>query len=492
VSIRKFLFLDDRNVDRLDNARLVVNPPARHPQNPIFSAQTGMWDKSRGEDGRLFTVMYDREEKLFKAWYEFGTCSYFVGPEVKPYRHMAYATSADGIHWERPSLGQVDWNGSRNNNLLAGTVPWVIFKDPSEAIPERRYKGVFTHDASEAFAAGLFCPVCCAFSADGVHWNVPKVPYSRDPDPLINRPVNPIVPEGTDAVHAYSWYWDPYIRRYVGMMRPGWNVPRRICMAESDDFVHWTPRRTILEPDDRDPPHHREFHGMHVMRYEEYWVGLMQVYHTMHEGWYAFHEIEPDAPPWMETFSLQLTYSRDGRNWLRAGNRQTFLAGTGDDAFDASLIIGVHQPFVHDDKIWIYYSGCPDRHTYPEHRRRGIDRAGGLAQLRLDGFVSVDADSAGTCTSDRLDIIPTQILLNAQAKGGSIRVEALDPFHRPIKDFGVEQAVPFSDDSLSGAVRWKHGRSLADITESLYGGIRLKFYLERAKLYSFTLRRDGD
>jgi hypothetical protein len=372
-----------------------------------------------------------------------------------------------------------------------------VFKDPSEAIAERRFKGVFTAYSPDIVRAGMFCPVCATYSPDGIRWSVPTLQYSRDPDAAINRPVNPIIPDGTDAVHAYSWYWDPYLRRYVALIRPGWNVPRRICMAESEDFVHWTPRRMVLEPDGNDPPHHREFHGMHVMRYGDYWIGFMQVYHTVNEGWYAFHDIEPDAPPWMETFSLQLTYSRDGRNWHRAGNRQTFMSGTGAGAFDASLIIGIHAPFVHDDKIWIYYTGCPDRHTYPEHRRKGIDRAAGLAQLRMDGFVSVDAESNSddaTFTTCRLDMIPHEIVVNAQARGGggAIRVEALDPFCRPIAGYTVNESNVFDGDSTDGRVTWKHGRSLADITEKLYGGIRLKFYMRQAKLFSFTLVRNED
>ena len=408
---------------------------------------------------------------------------------VEPWHHFAYATSPDGLNWERPELGQVEWQGSKRNNLIAATAG-VVFEDASEVIPERRFKLAFTSEAGGT--DGLFCPICIAYSPDGLEWTTPRLPYSRRPDAAINRPVNPVIPEGTDAVTAYSWYWDPYIRRYVGLMRPVWNVPRRICMAESDDFVHWTERRVVLEPDELDPPQDQNFHGMHVMRYGDYWIGFMQVYHTLHEGWNDYHEIEPDMPRWMNTFSLQLTYSRDGRNWMRCGDRQTFMppADPGGDVFDASLIIGVHQPFVRDDKIWIFYHGCPDRHTYPEHESKGLGRASGLAQLRLDGFVSVDAERPGTLVTDRLDIIPSDVVINASAKGGGIRVEALTPFGKPIEGFTVDQSRVFKDDKLEASLGWKDGRRLSDITEKLRGGIRLKFYMERAKIFSFTLVRE--
>ena len=492
VTRRKILMLDDRNIHKLDNTRIVVNQPTRHPDNPIFSGHNGFWDTSKGQSGGVSNIIWDEEDKLFKAWYSFGVSQGNNIKPVKEWRVSAYATSTDGIHWDKPDLGQVEWQGSRHNNLIKGQNYGVIFKDPSEAIAQRRWKTAFTVDGSNG---GMFRPICIAYSPDGISWTVPKLQYSRTPDATINRPINPIIPEGTDHIIGHSWYWDPYIRSYVGLMRPVWNVPRRICMAESSDFINWTLRRVILEPDEHDPPQNQEFHSMHVMRYENYWIGFMDVLHTEHEGWYAFHEIESDQPKWRQTVSVQLTYSRDGRNWFRCGDRQTFLAPAdpGGDVFDASCIFVKNGPFTKDDKIWIYYEGNPDRFSHLEYKRKGLGRATGLAQLRLDGFVSIDAnEKQGTyITTDTLDVIPTYIKLNASTKeGGSIRVEVLDPFSRPIKDFTLDQAVPFKGDELRGEVAWKHGQRLSDITGDLLGGIRLKFYMNRAKLYSFTLIRE--
>ena len=485
---KKFLLLDERNIQELDGVRVVVNQPIRHRDNPVFSPKQGLWDALKGEFGVPCSMIWDAEAKQVRAWYVRGASTRFA-KGVEPWSQFAYATSPDGLNWEQPVLGQVHWRGSKQNNFLAAPAG-LVFEDESEVIAERRFKMVFT--STENPQHGLFCPICIAYSPDGLEWTVPRLPYSRTPDAAINRPVNPVIPEGTDALSSYSWYWDPYLRQYVGMMRPVWNVPRRICMAQSTDFVNWSERQVVLEPDELDPPQDQNFHGMHVMRYEDYWIGFMQVYHTMNEGWYDYHEIEPDQPRWMNTFSLQLTYSRDGRNWMRCGERQTFMppADPGGDVFDASLLIGVHQPFVRDDRIWMFYQGCPDRHTHLEHARKGLGRATGLAQLRLDGFVSVDAEGAGTLVTDRLDIIPSEILINASAKGGGIRVEALTPFGLPVEGFTADKSVHFTGDKLEAAVGWKDGRRLSDITEKLYGGIRLKFYIERAKIFSFTLVRE--
>jgi len=509
MSGRKFLLLDDRNIYKLDGARVVVNQPRRHPANPIFSPQQGWWDKSKGQVGWLVNVIRDDQEGIFKAWYSFASIPYFVpGRKVeKPWRQLAYATSTDGIHWERPNLGQVERDGSRQNNLLHAPPVCSIFKDPSEAIPERRYKMAFTPSDQAAEIdflnrTGIFCPICIAYSPDGIRWTVPRLIYSRTPDPAVNRPTNPVIPEGTDAIDTYAWYWDPYIRRYVGMMRHVWNVPRRICMSESDDFVHWTPRRIIMEPDGKDPPQNREFHGMHTMRYGDYWVGFLQVIHYVHEGWDAYHEI-PDDKPWLGTWTIQLTYSRDGRNWLRCGDRQVFMAPSnpGGQEFDSSIILPVQQPFVHDDKIWIYYRGSSARDSHVEHQRKGLNRGTGLMQLRLDGFqlrldgfVSVVAVSLKKKITDALPIRPTHIRINAETfAGGSIRLGLLDPYDRPIPEFSVDQSIPFQGDETDALVVWKHGRTMDDFPQTRKpGSLRLKFYLDRAKIYAFSLLREEE
>ena len=208
---KKFLLLDERNIHELDNARVVVNQPICHPENPIFSSEKGFWDASRGEVGWPLHVMFDADAGHFRPWYSFGSVPYYVpdGVVEKPWWQLAYATSEDGINWERPNnIEQVEWNGSRRNNLLDAPPVCAIFEDPSETIADRRFKMVFTPsdigDGEALVRAGLFCPICIAYSPDGISWTVPRLRYSRRPDEAINRPINPVIPEGTDAIDMYS------------------------------------------------------------------------------------------------------------------------------------------------------------------------------------------------------------------------------------------------------------------------------------------------
>ena len=74
-------------------------------------------------------------------------------------------------------------------------------------------------------------------------------------------------------------------------------------------------------------------------------------------------------------------------------------------------------------------------------------------------------------------------MLNADARGGSIRVEILSAAGKRLHGFTREDAVPVCDDSLSAQVRWRQG-GLNDLTP---GNYMLRLHLERATVYALYL-----
>ena len=485
----KHMFLDDRCIKKMDGTKLVLNQPQKYQGNPVIGPGT-LWEKGK-EVGCIHTLLYDEEEKLFKAWYTLGWNPAF-GKEQKYWNVLAYAVSTDGINWEKPNLGLVEFRGSKNNNILfEKDMNGIVIKDPSETRAERKYKMVFVLPQEGSFA-GTYQSLHAAYSPDGINWKIPlhkekHWPYLFHSELPFNT--NPIMPEGTDAVSSYSWYWDADLRRYVALLRPTWNVPRCVCMSESDDFVHWTPRKTILAPDEQDPDHVTNFHGFTVMKYDEYYIGLIQVFHTYDDSeyWLTHHGYPSDRKNNFGCFDIQLAISYDGRNWKRAGNRDVFIPTGGENSIDSGLIIPIHQPFILNDEIWIYYRAFQEDHSFPDILKKGKNRSVGLAKLRKDGFISVDAKKEGTILTRNLRTVPNDIFLNADANKGKILVEVVNPPGDVIKGFSKNDCIPFTGDSLEHMVAWKHGKRIVSIVNELYGGICLRFYLENAKLYSFTM-----
>ena len=69
-----------------------------------------------GRFGRYHTVMLEGD--LFRMWYEVQTRA-----DGRARKLLCYAESTDGVHWEKPVLGIIPFNGSRENNIVGPPSP---------------------------------------------------------------------------------------------------------------------------------------------------------------------------------------------------------------------------------------------------------------------------------------------------------------------------------------------------------------------------------
>jgi hypothetical protein len=182
------------------------------------------------------------------------------------------------------------------------------------------------------------------------------------------------------------------------------------------------------------------------------------------------------------------------------------------------MVCPICGPYIIEDRLIYYYSGQLTKHDEPtpENYFRGC----GLAWLRVDGFTSLDAGhEVGTMLTVPFFPRGKYLYINADARGGEIRVEVLQDYtYVELKDFErgkggmglfrVENCIPLQRDSIRHRVEWKNGENFVDsfppgwnspspsgeIQGKLYfskRAIALKFYLANAKLYSFWFA-DGE
>ena len=98
------LFVDDAEIAHCTN--VIRQTHACQKQSAPVLTATAPWE-STGEDRRIYiygTVLYDGD--LFRMWY------------MRYPDQVLYATSEDGMHWDRPHVNLVDFNGSKSNNIL--------------------------------------------------------------------------------------------------------------------------------------------------------------------------------------------------------------------------------------------------------------------------------------------------------------------------------------------------------------------------------------
>ena len=469
----KQLFIDDHVIGELFQVRKVLNQPTKYPANPLLTTDQP-WEQ--GQSITYANVMHDPDEGLVKMWYG----SWLV--DAKPSQMtIGYATSPDGITWTKPLINEKN----RTNVVLTPDVIGFqapgIFKDPIKTDPQRRFKMLFLaapDGTSKTWSTNA------AYSPDGIHWTA--------------DPGNPLIPFSDVQPCPF---WDANRNRYVAILRWGPPNSRLITRIESEDFVHWSPKVRIFTRTKMDAPYSTVHYGMRVMPYEGVYIGVLTAYHGE-----TIQPIPPEKEAWMNKVNAQLAFSRNGLTWSRVGGHGAIPAARLNDerdwkaAADQAVFIpyGEHKtdwdwggfytsqpPLVVDDEIRFYYGGAARRHWSSYHgdtdERNGI----GLATLRLDGFVSVDAASEGTLTTKTLVFIGDEIEVNADAAGGSIWVEALDPDGNFIEGFAMQDCPPITTDSVRHVLEW-NGNTNCQLIQAR--PIKLRFHLNKAKLYSFTPR----
>ena len=127
------LLLDARIVHETQNVRLALGVVEKDARNPLFREAFFADPPKRWEariDNMYPTVIYDDQDQQFKLWYccyIFDENSNITPLEQRPttvYRGgqnedgLLYAISSDGIHWERPDLGLIEFENSTQNNLV--------------------------------------------------------------------------------------------------------------------------------------------------------------------------------------------------------------------------------------------------------------------------------------------------------------------------------------------------------------------------------------
>jgi hypothetical protein len=470
VGSRSQLFVDQVLIRSTENVAFTLHPAKKHPQNPLLKADQP-WEGWRLEI--YGSVLYDEDEQIFKMWY--------IGeaPEYFPNYATFYATSKDGIIWEKPLVGTIPCPKAERHNAVADACLLAsVIKDKADPDPARRYKMIYWRQNPYGYHTMI--------SPDGLHWTQ----LSKEP----------ICPSG-DVI---TGYYDRARNLYVALPKMGATVRghdrRCFWVITSQDFVTWTQPQLVFAPDLRDDAGSlarieevRPILDMpddpNLMRTEFYGVGVYQA------------ESCTLAFPWVFTINnnarygnqegpgeLQLAVSRDLEHWERPFRTPCVPRGRIGE-WDCGFFVTASEAIRVGDEVWLYYGGSNYTHGTPcLYRAEGTGRhtkftgSIGLATWKLDRFVSVDAPAeGGTLTTVPLVFAGRRLELNAATKeGGSVTVEILDAAGQPIA-----RSEAFAGDDLRHQVVWEEGTDLGPLAGT---PVSLKFHLQSAELYAFAFR----
>ena len=475
IKIKKGLvpFWDDYLIDRANTSTVLsVNKPQKRDIVMVFDKP---WE---GNATDFFTIVKD--DGFYRMYYEVW------GLNDKPLNIMVcYAESRDGIHWEKPDLGIVEYNGNKNNNIIIGKIPdnFTVMKDENpDCPPEMKYKALSSVREIDYIDGNKRNMLALWVSSDGIH-------FER----------HSIISKGYAYDTQNSLHWNRHTGKYYCYIRSYHKVHddpqsrfeetnvRANMVLESEDLINWS------------EPRHLNYNGECYPLYtncvtaypydDRYYVGFPTRY-VQRRAWTKNYdrlcgkeqrkermEIEP-------RLGLALTdcifmSSRDNVNWYR---------------FDEAII----TPGIEDEKNWIYgdcypalgglietaspFKNSPSELSLYVDNHHWMDSPVELIRYvyRRDGFASVKAGYKKEKLITKLFSFEGGTLkLNfATSARGCIYLRILDEYNIPIEGYttceifgdSIERVIDF-DKPLS---------ELAGRT------VKFEFTMSDAEIFSMT------
>ncbi|MDD4756462.1 MAG: hypothetical protein PHG29_10320 [Prolixibacteraceae bacterium] len=458
VDLGRQLFVDDFLIENTTLKR-AFHKAVKYHGNPVLKPETKLELGDYGQpvacpkDGG---VWWDPDDKIFKMWYEAG----WIGT-------MAYATSKDGINWDRPDLDILPGT----NKILPGLRPdsTTVFLDPDSPDSGQKFKMFFRGpnflDKYNGYAM---------VSGDGIHWSNPiKTGYCGD---------------------RSTMFYNPFRKKWVYSIRSGGELRsghgRARYYREHDDFLkgaEWSSKDIVFwtGADRLDPPdpvigNNAQLYNLSAVAYESIMLGI----HEIHLG--PPNEVcQKQGIP--KITELKLSFSRDGFHWHRP-DREAFIPAT---RTPGSWERGYLQPAggictVVGDQLWFYYIGFrgDPANLNADGMKSGMYANGstGIAVLRRDGFASMYSDEKGVLTTRPVTFNGKYLFVNCDCPNGELKVELLDDRNSVITDFSAENCLPVSEDTTCKMVRW-HGSK--DLSKMAGKKVRFRFHITNGHIYSF-------
>jgi hypothetical protein len=362
--------------------------------------------------------------------------------DEKSEQYTCVAESTDGVHFTRPSLGQLEINGSTDNNtFLKGDDAHNLapFVDTNPAC-----------DPSERYKALGGAPLYAYASADGLVWR--------------RMQEGPVITDGAfDSQNTPSY--DATRGCYVCYYRDFRNGVRTIRRMTSPDFLHWSGGEWLDFPGV--PSEHLYTNAIVAYpRNPAILVGFPKRFVPERKKLADYAEPGVSDGVFMS--------SRDGLTWERWPEAFLRPGPDPENWTDRNNMVAWGLVPASATEIALYWS---EHYQHPTSRiRRGT--------IRVDGFASVHAGVAGgELVTKPLEVTGPRLLVNySTSAAGLMQFELLDEAGQPIPGFTLADSEQLFGDEIEHAVSW----GASDLASLEGRTVSLHVHLADADLYSFV------
>jgi hypothetical protein len=493
------LFVDDAEFEKIENLQRVLNRPTKHA-SPVLVADKP-WE---GERAQAWGSVIVEPDGLLRMWYfAFNTERRLDELDRGGY---AYAESRDGIRWDKPSLGVVEFRGNKNNNLFYSCAPdgknlvdeelarrgvglpaldengqqigvlnnldgLTVVRDDDEPDPQKRYKLIANMQDHRMWApyyrdrypnvtddevqrARAILGQYMDTSPDGFHW-------TRRPRRLLG------------AVGDYMMVTrDHRNRQWWLNERASGQGGRNAALRTGTDLIRWSEPKIIFD-NGPDSEHGRlwEWHGgITPFNYGNINLGLLEKWPNVGFG-----------------ATCELVCQRDGQSWHRVAPGIPFLDVGPENSFDRALIYPTHNaPIRIGDRLCIFYTGGGAK----TDAKRGIPMAIGLATIGLDRFAALASwrsRTPGLVITKPIQINRPRLEINVESfELLPIRVGVSGPDGVMLPGFAFDDCrIEYDSRRIYTPVRWTDHEDLSHLSGQQ---IKLHFEIKGAALYSYRFR----
>ncbi len=471
------LSIDDQGLGDRDGLTLTLNKPTVR-QEPVLKPETGNLSAPDSMAAHFYgTVLHDAGK--FRMYYY--AVSYREGAPGNLWQGpVCYAESTDGLNWTKPNLGQVEIDGSTDNNALKlsdeATQCAAVIIDDKETDPNKRYKMVY-------MAFSHTWTFRTATSADGTTWDVQE-----------KRPSDKFLEMGSFLRFGDQWVVHG---QSGGADAEGNPEGRQGYASTSTDFINWNldyvdtfrlPEHEDLGQRGLSGDYPQVHLGVGATSFGNVAVGLYGIWHNpavderRKTGWYGAGLI---------TCDLGLLVSNDGIAFREpvVGNvyisekesPSTPLPGVDDPTIlcQANGILNV------DDQTLIYHGRWRNATVTKNNYYAEV----ALATLPRDRWGSLSLASgstAGSLVSAPITLPESGCSFAVNAEGaGMLTIELADETGALLPAFsGANMATIAGGKGVEKAVKWSGDlATLAGKTVQ----VKVGFTGENAKLYAIYL-----
>ncbi|MBE6613309.1 MAG: hypothetical protein E7632_12545 [Ruminococcaceae bacterium] len=402
-------------IESMDGCAFMANPPEKE-------AEAIRFDKPWERAGSTTVTAFDENGtvKLYYRGFPEEVANDGKG-DFDERQAACLAESTDGIHFERIPVNEIDYFGSRENNIVEigrHCHNFAPFLDTNpDCRPDEKYKAI-----SGMFKEGIRTWA----SPDGIHWHPLSDGY--------------VITRGYFDTFNIAFY-DSYAKKYRCYSRDFANGIRVIQSSESEDFVHWS------------EPVHNIYPGLGEITehlYTNATTPIPGAEHMLLSMPMRFHETRKlpvgNVWPFPGLSDMVMMTSRDGVHWDRTirepwiypsldpreWTQRGFIASSGIIERGDKFLFYIQRHYMWDDcGIWVY--------SIPRYR-----------------FMSVGAGwNGGRIVTKELAFETDTVHLNYQTSVyGSIRVKALNAEGQIVGDsgeiFGNELSRPVTLAGIAG------------------------------------------